>query len=370
MFATTFLPAGWRFYGNPASAWVVALAIFAASLAVLFVTRRILVRRLGKWAARTANDLDDLVVDLLRRTRRYFIVMVSVTAGSLALVLPAGTRAGLRTAMVIALCLQSVAWGNGVIQFWVDRYTVRRANVDGATTTTVAALGYVARMVFWLVILLLALDNFGVDVTTLVTGLGITGIAVALAVQNILGDLLGALSIVVDKPFVVGDAISVDQFTGTVEHIGLKTTRVRGLGGEQIVFSNADLLKARIRNHRRLVERRVSFVSGLSYETPRAKVERVPGMLRDIVLSQQPVRFDRSHFRSFGESALEFETVYFVLTDDYNRFMDIQQAINLEVLRRFEQEDISFAFPTRTIVYKLEGPPTLAQLAESAADGR
>jgi small-conductance mechanosensitive channel len=371
MYLGFLLPDDWRFYGNPAGAWIVALSILAATVAVMLVGRRVLVGRLGKWAARTATDLDDLVVDLVRRTRLYFIVMVGVIAGSLALALPAATRQGLRTAMVVALCLQAIVWGNGVIQFWVDRYTVRRVNVDGATATTVNALGYLARFVFWIVILLLALDNFGVDVTTLVTGLGITGIAVALAVQNILGDLLGALSIVVDKPFVVGDAITVDQFTGTVEHIGLKTTRVRSLSGEQIVFSNADLLKARIRNHKRLVERRVLFVNGVSYETPREKLERIPAMLRDIVLAQQPVRFDRSHLRSFGESAIEFETVYYVLTDDYNRYMDIQQAVNLEILRRFEQEEIQFAFPTRTIIYKVDAPPSLAHLAQAAlADER
>ena len=371
MYLGFLLPDDWRFYGNPAGAWIVALSILAATVAVLLVGRRVLVGRLGKWAARTATDLDDLVVDLVRRTRLYFIVLVGVIAGSLALALPAATRQGLRTAMVVALCLQAIVWGNGVIQFWVDRYTVRRVNVDGATATTVNALGYLARFIFWIVILLLALDNFGVDVTTLVTGLGITGIAVALAVQNILGDLLGALSIVVDKPFVVGDAITVDQFTGTVEHIGLKTTRVRSLSGEQIVFSNADLLKARIRNHKRLVERRVLFVSGVSYETPREKLERIPAMMRDIVLAQQPVRFDRSHLRSFGESAIEFETVYYVLTDDYNRYMDIQQAVNMEILRRFEQQEIQFAFPTRTIIYKVDAPPSLAHLAQAAlADER
>ena len=375
MYQTLLIPLDWRFYGNPASAWLVALAILAGGIIALLVARRVLVSRLGKWAARTATDLDDLVVDLLRRTRWYFIAMVAMSAAALALVLPAATRQGVRTVTVIALCLQAIVWGNGVIQFWVERYTVRRVNVDGATATTVTALGYLARMVFWLVILLLALDNFGVDVTTLVTGLGITGIAVALAVQNILGDLLGALSIVVDKPFVVGDTINVDTFTGTVEHIGLKTTRVRSLSGEQIIFSNADLLKARIRNFKRLVERRVVFVTAVRYDTPREKLAGIPAMLKELVLAHQPVRFDRSHLRGFAESAIEFETVYFVLTDDYVRYMDIQQAINLEILRRFEQEEIEFAFPTRTILYKVEGPVpppgSLQQLAEAAvADER
>jgi small-conductance mechanosensitive channel len=139
-----------------------------------------------------------------------------------------------------------------------------------------------------------------------------------------------------------------------VEQIGLKTTRLRSLSGEQIIFANAELLKGRIRNYKRLYERRNLFALDVTYDTPPAVVARIPGMIREIVEAQRPVRFDRSHFSGYGESALRFETVYYVLDPDYNRHMDIQQAIFLAVLERFEREGIAFAFPTRTIVHKHE----------------
>src|SRR5689334_11840107 len=199
---------------------------------------------------------------------------------------------------------------------------------------------------------LVALNRLGVDVTALITGLGVGGIAIALAVQNVLGDLFAALAIVLDKPFVVGDAITVDTFSGTVEHVGLKTTRLRSVNGEQIIFSNADLLKSRIKNFKRMQERRVLFMVGVTYDTPPDVVERIPSMLREAVEAQQQVRFDRSHFVSYGDSALNFETVYFVLTADYLTFANVNQAVNLAVLRKFSADKIDFAFPTRTIVVR------------------
>jgi small-conductance mechanosensitive channel len=368
-------PLDWRFYGNPLSAWLIAFGIVVGGVGALLVAKRIVVSRLDRIAGRTPTALDDLVVDVLRRTRVYFLVALAVVGASYALVLPLPVRGAIRNVAVVALCLQAARWGNGIISFWVDRYTLQRLTtgaIDGATATTVTALGYVGRLVLWLVILLLALDNFGVNVTALIAGLGITGIAVALAVQNILGDLLGTLSIILDKPFVVGDFIVVDQYMGTVENVGLKTTRVRSISGEQIILPNGDLLKARIRNFKRLVERRVVFVTNVSYDTPADVVERIPGMLREIVTRQSPVRFDRSHFRGYGEAALELETVYYVLSDDYNRYMDIQQAINLAILRRFAAERIDFAFRTRTIITRTDGvmPSEMAAvLAASSEQG-
>jgi len=204
------------------------------------------------------------------------------------------------------------------------------------------------------VILLLALDNFGVNITTLVTGLGIGGIAVALALQSVLGDLFASLSIVLDKPFVIGDFINVDEYMGTVEHIGLKTTRVRSLSGEQLVFSNSDLLKSRIRNYKHMQERRVAFTIGVTYQTPLDRVAAIPSIIRKIIEAQGGVRFDRSHFKTYGDSALVFETVYYVLSSDYNAYMDIQQAINLRVYEEFAAEGIEFAYPTRTLYMKQE----------------
>jgi len=204
------------------------------------------------------------------------------------------------------------------------------------------------------VILLLALDNMGVDITALIAGLGIGGIAVALALQNVLGDLFASLSIVLDKPFVIGDFIIVDDLLGTVERIGLKTTRVRSLYGEQLVFSNSDLLNSRIRNYKRMFERRILFSIGVTYQTPHEKLATIPGIIREVIESQEQVRFDRAHFKEYGDSALKFEIVYYVLVPDYNTHMDIQQAINLAIVRRFEEEKIEFAFPTQTLYLKPE----------------
>jgi small-conductance mechanosensitive channel len=208
------------------------------------------------------------------------------------------------------------------------------------------------RLALWSTVALLVLANLGIDVTAMVAGLGIGGIAVALAAQNILGDLFASASIVLDKPFVIGDFIIVGEDMGTVEHIGLKTTRVRSLSGEQLVFANNDLLKSRIRNFKRMNERRAAFGIGVTYQTPAEKLAAIPAMLREAVEAQSPTRFDRAHFKQYGDSALLFEVVYYVLSPDYNLYMDIQQAINLAVFRRFAEEQIEFAHPTYTVCLK------------------
>ncbi len=203
--------------------------------------------------------------------------------------------------------------------------------------------------VIWVVALLLLLDNLGVNITTLVASLGIGGIAVALALQNILGDLFASLSIAMDKPFLVGDFIVVDDLMGTVRHIGLKTTRIKSLGGEELVFSNNDLLKSRVRNYKRMAERRVVFGFGVTYDTPPETLESLVAAVRRIIEAKDGTRFDRAHFKNFGASNLDFEAVYCILSADYNAFMDAQQRINLALLRHCNEHGINFAFPTQTI---------------------
>jgi len=175
-------------------------------------------------------------------------------------------------------------------------------------------------------------------------------VAVALALQNVLGDVFASLSIVLDKPFVLGDFLIMGEYVGSVENIGLKTTRIRSLSGEQLVFSNNDLLNSRIRNYGRLLERRILFTIGVTYQTPREQVVQIPEMIRKAVEDQERARFDRSHFKSYGDFALIFETVYFVLGPEYNLYMDIQQAINLSIHAQFEEEGIEFAYPTQTLL--------------------
>ena len=346
------------YYGNTLSAWLVALGVLLGGWAVLAVARRVVVRRLERFAERTKTVLDDLALRALRRTSTSFLFVLALTAAEhFVLALPANVEALLHLVARLAFLLQAARWGNGAISFWMERVTRRSAETDKASLTTIAVLGLLARLVLWTLIVLLTLDAFDIDVTALITGLGIAGVAVALAVQNVLGALLASLAIALGKPFVIGDSIAFETYNGTVEDIGLKTTRLRSLTGEQIVVANAELLKARIRNYTRQTERRVQFVTALAFDTPPELAERAPQVLREIVAKQELVRLDRSHVAGFGESSLNLETVYYMLTSDYGVYMDTQQRIYLEMLRRFRAEGIALAPPPRAVVVVPAGAP-------------
>jgi small-conductance mechanosensitive channel len=343
------------YLGNPLQAWLTAAAIALVGTIIFQILKKVLVNRLGAFAKKTATKIDDLIVDLVRRIRFFFLLALAVYIATAALTLSPGTVRVIQSILIILCLLQGAIWGNAIISYWLAQSMKRRMEEDAASATTLSALGFMSRLVLWAIILLLALDNLGVNITALVAGLGVGGIAVALALQNILGDLLASLSIVLDKPFVIGDFIIVDEHLGSVEHIGLKTTRIRSLSGEQIIFSNADLLKSRIHNFKRMFERRIVFTVGVTYQTSYEQLAAIPPMIREIVESQELTRFDRSHFKEYGDSALTFETVYYLKSPDFNVYMDIQQAINLELFRRFQQLGIDFAYPTRTIFVSQNG---------------
>lgn len=338
------------YLGNTALNWLVALAVLVAIVAVLGVARWLLVRRLNRTAAATSTLVDDYVVALLEDTKYSFILVVALAGALKVLVLPARISELVMPLARLAVIIQVGLWANQLITLSLHRVAARRAAVDVASVTTVRAIGLAGRFLLWLLIFLVVLRSFGVNVTAMVGALGIGGVAIALAVQNVLGDLFASLSIVLDKPFVVGDSLAVDDYNGTVEEIGLKTTRLRSSTGEQLIFSNADLLKSRIRNYRSLSQRRATFNIGIEYGTPSEVVARIPVLVREIITGIDQTRFDRSHFRKLGDSALEFETVYHVLTPDYQVYMDIQQRINLELYERVTALGASFAFPTRTLV--------------------
>jgi len=342
-------------FHNSMRQWATALAVALGAFLALLLVRVLLVGRFGAIAKRTTTEVDDILVELVARTRPYFLAAAALVFGSRFLVLPPTIDTYFSAAFALVLLVQCGLWGGAAVDLWIQRRAgMQTTRTDMASVTTIRALGIGVKVLLWIVVFITALDKFGVNVTTLVTGLGIGGVAIALAVQNVLGDLLAALSIILDKPFDVGDSIAVDQMQGTVERIGLKTTRVRSVSGEQIIISNSELLKSRIRNYKRQLDRRVVFTTDVTYDTPPEAIARIPGMIREVVATQQPVRFDRSHFTQYTDSALRIETVYFVLDADYTRYLDIQQTINLELLRRFKAEKIDFAFPTRTVV--LDGP--------------
>jgi small-conductance mechanosensitive channel len=343
-----------NYFGNSLQAWLTAVGILAVVLTILRIAQRIVASRLQKLAAVTSTEWDDIVVAALDKTKLWFLTLVAMFVGSMAIELSATPTRALDKLLVIGFLLQAGLWASGAFMAWLRTRRERLIEEDAASATTMNALGFIIRLVLWTTVLLLALDNLGVNVTALVAGLGVGGVAVALAVQNILGDLFASLSIVLDKPFVLGDFIIVGELLGAVENIGIKTTRVRSLSGEQLIFSNNDLLNSRIRNFGRMAERRVVFQLGVVYGTPKAKLEQIPAIIRSAIEAQQQTRFDRSHFAGYGDFSLDFENVYYVLDRDYNVYMDIQQAINLEIYGRFAEDGIEFAYPTQTLYLQRE----------------
>lgn len=344
------------YLGNSPRAWLIAAIVAVVVYIGLALLRRLLVSRLSVLAEKTETDVDDAIVDIIKNTRAFFLAAVAIGAGMNGLDMHDRVAFGIRIALQLIGLLQVGLWISGLITFLVERaMTKRRETADRIGVAAVRAIGITVKIIGWVLVVLVAIQFVFNKNITAILGVGaVGGLALALAVQNVLGDLLAAIAIVFDRPFDVGDSIQIDNLAGTVEQIGLKTTRVRSVTGEQLVIGNAELLKSRLRNFKRMYERRVLLNTDVTYDTPPDVVARIPSMLKEIVSAQKTVRFDRSHFAGFQESALRIETVYFVQDPDYGKYMDIQQAVNLEVLRRFKAEKITFAYPTRTL--EVKGP--------------
>ncbi len=329
--------------------WLIIVGISVGVTIALAAINRLLVWRFASFAKRTRNRIDDYVAELFKKTKLFFLAAVGLYATLRFAEVSDGVQTTIGRIAFILLLLQVAIWGNHLITVYIKRYRELKLEEDAGAVTTIQAVGFVGKLILYTVVLLLALDNLGIDVTALIASLGIGGIAIALAVQNILGDLFASLSIVLDKPFVVGDFLIVGDHMGSVERVGLKTTRLRSLSGEQLIFSNSDLLGSRIRNFRRMFERRIAFEVGVTYGTSKANLIEIPGIIQDAIEGQENTRFERSHFKTFGDSALIFETVYHVLVADYAVYMDIQQDINLKLVDAFSAKGIEFAFPTQTL---------------------
>jgi small-conductance mechanosensitive channel len=338
------------FWGNPVRSWLIALGICLGLALGLRLVLAILKSRLGRLAKHTRNSIDDVAVEALGRTVMPTLLVIGLATAAQTLDLPDGTNLILHHLLVVVMIVQVGLWIAYVATHWLDHYRSRQMKNDRGAATAVGAISFVVQVAIWTTALLAILGNLEVNITALVAGLGIGGIAVALALQNVFSDLFASLSIVFDKPFVIGDFIIVGEQMGSVEHVGLKTTRVRSLSGEQLVFANSDLLTSRIRNFGRLYERRVVFQLGVTYQTLQEKLVEIPGIIREAIEEQEKTRFDRSNFAKYGDFALNFETVYYVLASDYNLYMDIQEKINLKIRERFLAEEIEFAYPTQTLI--------------------
>ena len=335
--------------GNSFIQWLLASGVFCLAFAAFYLGKKLLCRTLEKISKGTVNVIDDSFLEGVKKTKFFFIFLFSVYLGSMFLDLKPEVFSRIRSLFLVSFFIQVGFWASSIVHFFLNHTFKTRLEQDVSRAPAFSFLVFFGKMGVWILAIALALDNIGVNVRTLVAGLGIGGVAVALACQKILSDLFASISIVLDKPFTQGDFIVVGAMMGTVELIGLKTTRLRSLSGEQLVFPNSDLLESRIKNFKRMYERRVEFNVGVTYQTSMEMMKEIPSMIRQVIEVQKLTRFDRCHFNNYGDFALNFQAVYFVQSSEYNVYMDIHQAINLDVMRRFEEKGVEFAYPTQTL---------------------
>lgn len=332
----------------PARDWAAAALTVVATYVVLVSVLRLIGNRLEVRARRTGYRFDTLAAAVLRDTHPLFIGLAALLAGSYFIALPTRVANKLDHIWFVIIGFQIALWLNRGVKLWArDKLSAQTQTTRNPVITSMMA--WVLRFALWSMLLLAILANVGVNVTAFVASLGVGGVAVALAVQNILSDLFASLAIGLDKPFEIGDFIVFESIAGTVQHVGLKTTRIRSLSGEEIVTSNTALLKSTIHNYKRMQERRIVFAFGVTYDARAAQLQKIPDIVRHAVETAGDTRFDRAHFKEFGENALNFEVVYFVTSPDFNLYMDIQQRINLAILEELQNLGAAFALPTRTI---------------------
>ena len=344
----------YEFLGNPVMNWGLALVTFLVTLTVLPIIKGFIAARRRRW---TPNDrlqfhsAIELTTLLVARTSRGFLFVVALFLASRHLTFPPRLERVIEIVIVCVFWVQVGSWAMASVRFGIDQRRIRSTGLDSILAGSMDVILFCAGLIIWAMVALLALDNLGVEIKPLLAGLGIGGIAIALAVQTVLSDVLASMSITLDKPFGVGDSLTIGDYQGTVEHIGIKSTRLRSISGEQIIIANADIIKARVRNFGRMGDRRAVFQFGVNYDTPTDVLALIPGEVRKIVEAQANTRFDRCHFLTYGDTALQFELVYFMTKSDFAVYADTQQAINLALLDRLRELKVQLAAPTRALVY-------------------
>lgn len=340
--------------GNAVSEYGLAIATFLIAVLAIRVVQAFVLKRLEQGARRTSTDLDDRLLRIVDRPVLLLLYVGAfyVSVGNLSLH-PILAQAINIICVVIGTILAIQLLG-ALVEYSARLYLVKRGD-DPAMEQTINAMVPAIKVTVWAVGLVFLLDNLGFDVSAVVAGLGIGGIAIALAAQGILGDLFSYVSILFDRPFELGDFIIVGDLVGTIEHIGLKTTRLRSLTGEELVVANTDITASRIQNYKRMMRRRVAFHLGITYETPVVQMKQIPDMIQTIIESTASVTFDRAHFSAYGNFSLNYEVVYFVEGSDYTVYMDAQQSIYLAIKEAFEAKGIEFAYPTQTLYVRGTG---------------
>lgn len=335
-------------YGNSLEAYLIFAAFVFGGMILVRLFLALILMRVKAWAEKTSATIDNFLISLVEKTliplAYSYIFYLSLGY----LTIPDAIRRGADMLWVIVLTISLLRLLVSIIDYALERYWLNRQGDDTKEKSLKGILA-VIKVVVWGIGLTFLLDNLGFKVSAVIAGLGIGGIAVALAAQAVLGDLFSYFAIFFDRPFEVGDFIIIGDFMGSVEHVGIKTTRLRSLGGEQIIFSNTDLTNSRVRNYKRMERRRVVFKFGVVYQTPLEKLKKIPGIVSDLIVKDPDADFDRAHFFSFADSSLIFEVVYYVNSPDYNKYMDVQQQINFALKDELEKLGVEFAYPTQTL---------------------
>lgn len=329
--------------------YLLAIGVSLLTYIIIWGVYAVLTTRIARITGKTKNKWDDIVVFTMEKTTTFFMIMSSLYVGLKFIKHSKLIDQYADKIYFIVFMWQIAVWSHHLVDKWVHSNIRKRTLRNPAAASSISLIQLLSKLILFSILFLFTLSNLGIKITTIIAGLGVGGIAVALALQKILGDLFSSLSIVLDKPFVIGDFIVIDQYLGEVEKIGLKTTRIRSLSGEQIIFSNSDLLAARIRNYKRMRERRVVFNLHLLLETPTDRLKSAVSIIKAIIHTKKRTRFERCHFMRIGQISAELETVYWVLSDDYDTHMDIQQDILFDIKTAFEAEKIAFAHPTQTV---------------------
>jgi small-conductance mechanosensitive channel len=338
----------YSFLNNTIRDWAVASIIIVVAIIILRLFQSIIIKRVKTLTAKTRTTLDDFVIRTIQSSVMPLLYLLAVYFGLHYLQLSAKVSSVIQVAVMFVTTFFILKIISSFITYAFQQALVKQEKSEHREKQSKGIL-LIIKIIIWAAGLLFLIDNLGYDITTLVAGLGIGGIAIALAAQTILGDLFSYLVIFFDKPFEVGDFIVFADKMGTVEYVGIKTTRIHTLSGEQFICSYTDLTNSSVHNYKRMEERRVVFNFGIIYNTAAPKLKTIPPLVKQVIETSGTTRFDRAHFKAFGNFSLDFEVVYYVLSADYNIYMDIQQNINLKIFELFEKENIEFAFPTQTL---------------------
>lgn len=347
-----------EFWNNTTKDYLIAMGIIVIGILIVRIFKKTLLQKLKSLTEKTSTNFDDYLVEAIEKFVIPALYISIVFFGIRTLTISDGFRTILANAHKVILAYYIVRLVSSVLILLLKTW-VREQENGVEKVKQIGGIILIINVLIWGLGILFLFDNLGYDVTAIVTGMGIGGIAVALAAQNILGDLFNYFVIFFDRPIEIGDFIVIDDKNGVVEKIGIKTTRVKTLSGEQLVIANSDLTSSRIHNYKKMQRRRILFGVGVSYETSNEDLKRIPGILKEIVNHQQPITFDRAHFKEFGDSSLNFEVVYYIEDAAYNTYMDIQQQINFEIFDKFQNMGISIAFPTRTLYLRNENGQNL-----------